>query len=322
MGLPQELPPSLRGRALTRKLVVSHGLNPQRLRGAHMVPLGSGVHVPTALAETLDPQRLHLMKAQAIAEQTPGARLSHTTAAMLHGFWLPSRLSRDRTVHLTYPSQTGRLVREGVQSHRCAVRPEDIQRQDGMTASSRLRTWLELAPLCTVHELVILGDQLVRQPYPRYEHRHRPYAAVDDLEEALDSARRFRGRRRALEAVALVRCGSDSPPETLLRLALVEAGIPEPELQLPLHDDGRGRCADMGYRHARIVIQYEGAGHFDADQLRADQRRDNEFFAEGWLVLRFNADDLRDGFRRAAVVVRQALAGRTSSGTFESSERR
>lgn len=310
MGLPLELPPSLRDRALTRNVLIAHGVNPQRLRGAHMRPLGSGVYVPRHLAERLEPQSLHLLKARAIVAETPGARLSHTTAALLHGFWLPARLSRDPTVHLTYPSESGRLVRNGVTSHRRVVRPEDVQQHEGIDVSSPLRTWLELAPLCTTQELVVLGDQLIRQPYARYEGRHRPYATQGELRETLDTTRRFPGRRRAVEALGLVRCGADSPPETLLRLALVEAGLPEPELQIPLHEDGSGRRADMGYRQARIVIQYEGAGHFDADQLRADQRRDNEFFAAGWVVLRFNAEDLRDGFRRAVTLVRQALAAR------------
>lgn len=321
MGLPDELPPALRNRALTRKLLASYGLGPQRLRSARMVPLGSGVYLPQAVAEGLGSEALHVRKARAIAAGTPEARLSHVSAAMMHGLWLPARLSRNDTVHLTYPPDTGRLVRSGVQSHRCEVRPGDMVRRDGISVSSPVRTWLELAALCSRDELVVLGDQLVRKPYGRYEGRSRAYASVGDLREALDAARRFRGRRRALDAVDLVRGGSDSPPETLLRLALVAAGLPEPELQIPLHSDGRGRRGDMGYRQVRVVIQYEGAVHFNAAQIREDHQRDNEFLAEGWMVLRFNVEDFRDGFRNAAAVVRKALAERALSGTFGFAER-
>ncbi|WP_106122304.1 endonuclease domain-containing protein [Nesterenkonia sandarakina] len=64
----------------------------------------------------------------------------------------------------------------------------------------------------------------------------------------------------------------------------------------------------MAYQAWKIAIQYEGDTHFTPEQQRADQRRDNIFIAEGWRVLRFNAEDAREGFQRAVAQVRAALA--------------
>ncbi|MEE1620539.1 hypothetical protein ACQ3I4_10630 [Zafaria sp. Z1313] len=97
--------------------------------------------------------------------------------------------------------------------------------------------------------------------------------------------------------------------ETRLRLALLDAGLPEPELQIRL-DPGAwvSPSCDLGYRWARLGIQYDGAHHRNAEQLTRDNRRDLAFTAAGWEYLKFDASDGRDGFRRAAALVRRALA--------------
>lgn len=174
--------------------------------------------------------------------------------------------------------------------------------------SSPARTWLDVASLCSVRELIILGDQLVRPPYPRFEARTAPHATPEALAALLGRSRGAPGRRRCLAALTWVRVGADSVQETLLRLVLIQAGLPEPELQVPAQPGFRwSPRADLGYPALKIAIQYEGDTHFTPQQQRADQRRDNIFLAEGWRVLRFNSEDSREGFQRAAAQVRAAL---------------
>ena len=81
--------------------------------------------------------------------------------------------------------------------------------------------------------------------------------------------------------------GADSAPETLLRLAMLDAGLPEPELQLTLWDGPMAPSADAGYRARRIALQYDGAHHLDEVQRHSDRRRDKAFEAAGWTVLIF-----------------------------------
>ncbi|WP_307609290.1 endonuclease domain-containing protein [Pseudarthrobacter sp. W1I19] len=118
----------------------------------------------------------------------------------------------------------------------------------------------------------------------------------------------MKGIVKAREAMLLLRAGADSAPETFLRLALTEAGLPEPELQVKIvPDDAYSPAADMGYRRERIAIQYDGGHHLTREQQSRDNRRDEAFNSAGWRYFKFNADDLAQDFRRATNQVRLAL---------------
>lgn len=306
----QALPPELTGQAFTAGSAQRAGVTRARLQRGDILALGSGVYAPKALAESTSAREKLQLKAHALLQDWPDAWVSHASAALLHGFWLPQRLIDDPDLHLSHPGQTQAWVRRrGVCGHRVSARAQDVIAHRGLRVSSPMRTWLDVAGLCSVRELIIIGDQLVRSPYPRFESRTEPHATIEELATLLDQCRGVPGRRRCLTALTEVRVGADSVQETLLRLALIRAGLPEPELQVPAQPGIRwSPCADLGYPALKLAIQYEGDTHFTPQQQRADQRRDNIFLAEGWRVLRFNSDDSREGFQRAAAQVRSALA--------------
>jgi hypothetical protein len=104
-----------------------------------------------------------------------------------------------------------------------------------------------------------------------------------------------------------MRVGSDSFPETFLRLAPRDARLPEPELQ-PRLDPNKPRspAADLGYRKHRIAVQYEGAHHRSREQQSRDNRRDELFVSAGWSYFKPNADDLADGFQELIARIKQA----------------
>lgn len=123
-----------------------------------------------------------------------------------------------------------------------------------------------------------------------------------------DRHKNLQGIVRAREALELMRVGADSGPETLLRLAMLDAGMPEPELQLTLRkSDASSPSADLGYRRRRVAIQYDGGHHLEPAQQLSDRRRDKAFEAAGWTVLIFNKDDLADGFERAVKRIKREL---------------
>jgi very-short-patch-repair endonuclease len=51
---------------------------------------------------------------------------------------------------------------------------------------------------------------------------------------------------------------------------------------------------DLGFPEARLAVEYEGAYHFDADQIIRDDARYARLRAAGWRVIRLAAHDLRD----------------------------
>ena len=81
----------------------------------------------------------------------------------------------------------------------------------------------------------------------------------------------------------------------MMRLMLVSAGLPEPEINFWIHDR-RGRFiaeCDLVYVKERIVIEYEGDHHrTQKAQWRTDIRRREELEDDGWRVVRVTADDL------------------------------
>jgi hypothetical protein len=171
------------------------------------------------------------------------------------------------------------------------------------------RTWLDLANELTPDFLVALGDHLVRNPRPGLEGREQPYATIESLGAMLRDHSWSRGVGKAKKALELMRVGSDSVPETLLRLAMEAAGLPQPELQLQLYPDNpRSPTADLGYRRYRLAIQYEGSHHLDEAQRLSDARRDRAFRRAGWTVLLVTFEDLRDDFGGVIRRIRRHLA--------------
>lgn len=309
MRTPQPLPSALAGKTLTPRVLHEAGVHRSRLRRRDITALARGIslqreHVPAQSTERFR------QRAVVLARAREGCWISHTTAAVLRGWWLPTALHDVETVHLTLPKVRGTRTRlDRVQCHRATKAPRRLEHYDGARVSAPELTWLELASSLEYTELIALGDHLVRQPYPQYESRSHPWAGIERLRAVVSEAAGMHGVKKARAALPLVRVGADSPQETALRLAVLDAGLPEPELQVPAAEgDPWSPRADLGYRRHRVAMQYDGATHFDAEQARKDQARNNAFIAAGWTLLLFNRDDARTGFTRAVTQIRSVLA--------------
>ena len=74
--------------------------------------------------------------------------------------------------------------------------------------------------------------------------------------------------------------------ETRLRVLLVLAGLPTPEVQVTVSADGRTFRFDLAYPQERIAIEYDGAHHFDSEaQKQAAVRRNDPLRREGWTIV-------------------------------------
>lgn len=245
---------------------------------------------------------------------TPGAWASHRTSAALNGLWLPDQVADHSLLHLSKPSHLPRVRREGVVGHRVRVLPgEVVQHGPGILASSPARTWIDLGNELGPVALVALGDQLIRLPRPDFEGRSQPHATKDALAEMLRGHPKMKGVAKCRAALADMRVGADSVPETLLRLCLLAYGFPEPELQIVLKASDRfSFSADMGYRSIKVAVQYDGDHHRTEDQRRRDARRDAAFRAAGWVVIIVTAEDRKDDFARVRAELRSLFAARTA----------
>ena len=245
--------------------------------------------------------------ARALCAATPGAWISHTTAARLHGLILPPWLSDSRELHLSKPRQLPKTRRTGITGHVVVAYVDETENIDGVRLSTRSRTWLDLARILPLSHLVCVGDQLIRLPRPVFESRNTPYATKDSLRSMVARHKNMQGIVRARAALELMRVGADSGPETLLRLAMLDAGLPEPDLQVTLWGRPDGPSADLGYRARRVAIQYDGGTHMDELQALSDRRRDKAFSDAGWTVLIFTQKDFAEGFEGAVRAVKSVL---------------
>ena len=106
--------------------------------------------------------------------------------------------------------------------------------------------------------------------------------------------------------------------ETRLRWLLIQAGLPQPQVQVDLRNSaGRliGR-ADLYYPQARLVIEYDGGNH--RDRMIEDLRRQNEILSAGYQLLRFTAPDV---YQRPDSVVAQVARLLHTTATGIASDR-
>jgi hypothetical protein len=221
------------------------------------------------------------VRAEAALVLVPEGVLSHHTALELWGGSGPVddqlHVSVRRDPKAALPRVHGLRVHE--------VQELEVIGSAGLPLTPPVRTFIDLANCCGLSDLVTAGESLVRHGGSN------PEALV---ETALSTVG-VRGIRLAREAAALVRRGVDSPMESRLRLLLVLAGLPEPEVGRTVHSADGGWLArpDLSYPAEKIAIEYDGRHHLrDARQWQSDIRRRENLEREGWLVRVITYDDL------------------------------
>jgi hypothetical protein len=295
------LPESLRKLPFTVHDARALGVGPKRLRAQDLSDGGRLIYLPAGREVGLSE------RARVLAAATPGAWVSHESAALLTGLGLPPWLGKVETIHLSKPHGLPRVRRAGVTGHRVHTIPGEVMEIDGIPVSVPPRTWLDLAHHLPLAYVIAMGDQLIRVPRHGLEFRRQPYAHKEGLRLLIRQHPNVKGVEKARLALDEMRVGADSFPETFLRLAMLDAHLPEPELQLRLDpEDPWTPSADLGYRRFRIAIQYDGAPHLTPDQQSRDNRRDGAFVNAGWSYFKLNAIDLAEDFAEATARIKRA----------------
>ncbi|WP_243226952.1 hypothetical protein [Microbacterium sp. CIAB417] len=225
-----------------------------------------------------------------------GQFFSHSTALALYGAAVPPQDARAVHVSVHRPSSPPRT--RGVRGHRLQQRDSDIRRVGELPVEAPERAWVQASRTWTTDDLIVAADHLVR--------RDRPLTTIHALQtEAL----RMRGDVLG-EPLSLIREGSESARETLLRLVLVRAGLPEPELNAPLRD-AQGRIIarlDESFPAYRVAVEYDGRQHaFSVTQFRRDADRWDAIRDAGWHLVRILDHHLSPDPGIAVAKVRAAL---------------
>ena len=126
---------------------------------------------------------------------------------------------------------------------------------------------------------------------------HRRLVRMPDLVAYIRKHPGSRGIRQAREVAELADARSESPMESRLRMTIIRAGLPRPEVQEPLLDTDQTVLArpDLAYPAARLGIEYDGAMH------RVSLVENNMLLRRfGIVLLRYTASDV---YHRPATIV-------------------
>lgn len=214
------------------------------------------------------------------------AFFSHHTAAILLGIPLPQRLATRTDLHVGVATGRRRVSANGLTPHHLSLRPGDIVEHDGLRTTSVERTWVDLAAILSLGELVAAGDFLLW--------RHHPQTTHDRLVAAVNHYEGRRGLARLRVALGLLTDHADSPPESEIRVAILEAGLPAPEINVVIVSPTGRRIArtDLSWQKFRTAMEYEGDHHrTDRRQWHEDVRRMNALQSIDWSGIRATASD-------------------------------
>jgi very-short-patch-repair endonuclease len=260
-------------RPFTRADAIAAGIPARELRGSRFRRMFNGVYIDARVPDH------PLIRAQAaLVVHPPSAYASHMTAARVYGLPVPSHPAE----HVTVENPADRSKRQGIVCH--VGRTSDVREVSGVRVSGPHRTFIELASMLSLVDLVVVGDALVRMGK----------VTPDSLVAACERAgNRF--ARAALRAARYVRAEVDSPMETRLRMLILLAGLPEPEVNHKVRDEsGRvTRRFDLSYPSVRLIVEYDGRHHVEVkSNWESDLKRREELDDAGWRILVVTSDGI------------------------------
>jgi hypothetical protein len=293
---------------MTTARLVEAGVSPGRIRRlvqqGVLSPVGRGAYVRGALAAKLGPRGQHVVRvASLLAAAQPGAVGSHESAAIIHkldrlGPW-PAGLT------VTHPPGGGRTASgPGVRVHVAALPAGHVTVRDGIRVTTVARTVVDLARTSSFPAGVVAADSAL----------HARLTTKNELRAVLADCVRWPGLAQARLVVEFSDGLSESPLESISRVAFREQGIPPPEPQAWVGEDDQGVIGrvDFLWRKSATIGEADGAVKY-ADPQRAIQQlqRDARLRKAGFEVVHFTwyeivqvpwqvAAALRDAFQRGA----------------------
>lgn len=222
-----------------------------------------------------------------------GAAFSGPTAAWLHQL----DVAPCDPIEVTIPKWMGIRRIAGAAVRRATHSADEIVVRRGLPTTSPLRTVVDLASRKPLTEGVVAADNAL----------HAGLVSIAEVRAYIAEHPRTKGITQLRRVVDLAEPKTESPMETRLRMLLVLAGLPRPEVQASMRDDeGRylGR-PDLFYRAQRLAIEYDGGNH--RERLVDDNRRQNDLIGAGLKLLRFTAADVYGNPDKVAMQVRRGL---------------
>lgn len=227
--------------------------------------------------------------------------ISHLSAARLWDLPLPP--NSDGSLHVTLPRARGRWAATQATVHRSDLSGADITEHEGVLVTTPLRTLLDLARAVPLAWAVAAVDAALRLGL----------VSVDELAVATGAAK-GRGAAAVRAVGRLCDQRAESPFESVLRVTLTLGGLPPPEPQWVITDDGVFVArVDFAWPRLRIAVEADGfAYHSTREHYRSDRERINRLQQLDWRLLLFSWERLMSDPEGVVDEVRRLVEARTA----------
>lgn len=193
----------------------------------------------------------HLGRCREAAVLHPGHVTSHQSAAVAHGLQLTLHPAMD--VHLTSVERAPTSRREdGVVMHHCDSAANDFVTLDGLRVTTLTRTIADVLRTSRLPHSVALLDAAVRDGV----------VTAEQVRAELKTQVRWRGRPRALEALNLHDPRRESWLESFSFVSLHELGVPMPQPQVEVLDEGFHFVARVDGLLGAAFLEADGASKY------------------------------------------------------------
>lgn len=282
------LPEEFLAGSFTSATAASAGMSRKRQRQSDIAIPSRGIRIPLADSANAS-ANLH-----AYTALDDASVLTHHSGARIWSASLPAWMQEDWRIHIARDRNSSKPRRRNVVGHRMTFKPGEVVMHDGVRVTSPARTWLDLASLLTIDELISAGDSIVAAHGPDFPRPKTPLATIEDLRRMVAAHPGMRGMKTARLALSEIRVGSDSPQETKMRLLLSRTRLGEPVLNhVILNSWGQPAVwPDAAYLEHRLALQYDGAHHSDPHQRQLDSKRRAVTLRLGWTEVRVFKTDL------------------------------
>ena len=250
------------------------GLPRTALRGLRFREITRGVYILSDI-----PLTFVVRLAAFLLVMPKDAVVSHLSALRLYGFVLGT------SVGLEYSTNQHVVTkRKGVVLHRRKGRLTAYEREE-LPVTGPDRTLIDCATKVSLVQLIQAIEWMI-------------HTGATTLERlwAYAESRHLDGVVRTRRVIPLVRERVESPMETVVRLMLVFARLPEPECNRDIFDAVGNFLArgDMVYFGYKVLIEYDGWQHErDSKQRQHDRERRELLEANGWRVIVVTSEDLK-----------------------------
>jgi hypothetical protein len=213
---------------------------------------------------------------------------SHVTSAVLQDVAL---LYPDLSlVHVTRDGGASSRVASGIRYHDAALPPSHLTKIDGVLTTSVARTALDLARKLPFGAALVAAESAL----------NKGLTTLAELDEVLAYCCDWPGARNAGRVVAFASPYSESPGETLGRVAFDALGIPQPHQQVYIFDKFGliARC-DYFWEEFHTVGEFDGKVKYVGAKARDDtvlleKKREDRLRNAGLEVCRFEWGESRN----------------------------